>query len=705
MDIFGLEARQSDLARGIVIVKCRDALTRAEQRELWHALAAAGITEDDSDETAADDGEPPLRLLTAPWLPPLTDEIATQRAGLEAAHTAHPIEAVWFVKVETGIDGEAWQDLRATHLAEQREVAAEEAAHAQVPPAEVLYSAPDAPPTLTLWPAREAELGEGTLLDPDDLEMPTDRSSIIVSPRGSSLASTLGHTRGDLLSDPLGDDLGDELARAPTNSDDEDDDDEDDDMRDDLTDLSHPDSVIDLLMAESHWRNGAPPTERSVPFPVEGYPEILDEEDGYDWREFGIVLKLGGSALTGEDSVINAFFALWLSAYQDERIESFEPFSRADVAHDRAHRSALLWVERFMVPATAADQVHFLLWIIHRLHEIVPVAWARFDFQDESTKIRRDDDGEIELILAGNPFAERMGRYGEDEALSWAVAQSGWSRIELAAMLIEVALDYQQDNPAEAAHMERLLRRALAFDRSSDATPLLMSVLVARGRIAEASTMAAAGRPALRLYLARAVVEHSPKRFDEVLPLLDAETMEAAEDEELAELAHVMALLAPELLPVFLAATPSRLSLLTPLYNATFGPKMKREHALLMLRRVLSLPEPDKTWSEARAALVMAWNNACIYAHSTGQLELARQLADGAMPYGPENPNIYHSAACAYASQGETELALAAIRSAIAHDYDNIEKMETDEDLAPLFGNAEFAAIFAEWRHQRADLN
>ena len=44
---FGLEPRQSDLARGIVIVRCKEALDRAQQRALWHVLAAAGITEDE----------------------------------------------------------------------------------------------------------------------------------------------------------------------------------------------------------------------------------------------------------------------------------------------------------------------------------------------------------------------------------------------------------------------------------------------------------------------------------------------------------------------------------------------------------------------------------------------------------------------------------------------------------------------------------
>jgi len=40
------------------------------------------------------------------------------------------------------------------------------------------------------------------------------------------------------------------------------------------------------------------------------------------------------------------------------------------VLHDREHRSALLWVDHFDVPATPADQVHFLLWIVARLAEI-----------------------------------------------------------------------------------------------------------------------------------------------------------------------------------------------------------------------------------------------------------------------------------------------------------------------------------------------
>ena len=144
---------------------------------------------------------------------------------------------------------------------------------------------------------------------------------------------------------------------------------------DDDEDEELEDADFDVVAMESHWRNGPPPAEHTVPFPIERYPEMIDD---YDWESFGVAFKLAGTAMLGEESVVNAFFALWLSAYQDERADEFEPFQRADVVHDRRHRSALMWVERFGVPATASDQVHFLLWILARLHDVLPIAWARW---------------------------------------------------------------------------------------------------------------------------------------------------------------------------------------------------------------------------------------------------------------------------------------------------------------------------------------
>ena len=159
------------------------------------------------------------------------------------------------------------------------------------------------------------------------------------------------------------------VTAAPASPDE--DEDEDEDLREGEDDEDDDEGPEDL----SHWRNGLPPLEQAVPFPIERYPEAIVD---YDGERFGVALKLGGAELPGEESVINAFFALWLSAYQDERIEELEPFQRADVVHDRRHRSALMWVERFAVPATASEQVHFLLWIVARINDVLSVSWARF---------------------------------------------------------------------------------------------------------------------------------------------------------------------------------------------------------------------------------------------------------------------------------------------------------------------------------------
>src|SRR5678815_5688804 len=96
------------------------------------------------------------------------------------------------------------------------------------------------------------------------------------------------------------------------------------------------------------------------------------------------------------------------------------------------------------------------------------------------------------FVLAGNPFADRFQRQNEEAALTWAVSQSAWSRREIAGMLVEVALEHDPDNPTTATIAERLLRRALSFDASCDATGYLTIVLVRQRRFAEAIALAKA---------------------------------------------------------------------------------------------------------------------------------------------------------------------------------------------------------------------
>ncbi len=474
----------------------------------------------------------------------------------------------------------------------------------------------------------------------------------------------------------------------------------DEDADEDDDDLEASD--LDVIALESHWRNGAPPFENSVPFPIERYPEMIDD---YDWESFGVAFKLAGPELAGEESVVNAFFALWLSVYQDERSDDFEPFQRADVIHDRKHRSALMWVERFGVPATASDQVHFLLWILARMHEVLPLVWARFDAVDDAVRSHAEGDDDLDpFVLAGNPLADRFRRQGEEAALTWGVSQSMWSKRELAGMLVEVALEHDPDNPATAETAERLLRRALSFDSFSDAAGYLSIVLVRQKRLQEANALAATARSRdVRLLVIGETAEHAPGELAAALELLDDKTLTTTPPEELSELVASIARHAPAHLQAILDRVLDDVALVPHLYNASFS--VDRPLGLAILRRVLTLPEPPREAGEARTALVMAWNNACIHAHALGDYKLAVELADGGQPYGSENPYIYHSAACAYAAVGQIDRAIEQVRLAIEHEYEHSEKMETDGDLSPLQADARFGQLFNDWREKRADLN
>jgi tetratricopeptide (TPR) repeat protein len=632
VEIVGFEPRRSDLARGILIARSARPLDAAGQKALWDALSAAGVTEP-ADEDSDDD--PDRQWHAAPWLPPAAEQIEGHRRALEETGAKFELESVWFVKVETGIDGVAWLEIaasepRPTEDEPQPGAATEPSELVDAifdEPREVIYAAPDAPPAETA----EAEDEE----ESEDLEETEE---------------------GDVYE-------------------------------------------VDELPLESHWRNGVPPFEHTVAFPIERYPEIIEE---YDWESFGVALKLAGDGLPGEESVVNAFFALWLSVYQDERAEEFEPFQRGDVIHDRRHRSALMWVERFAVPATASDQVHFLLWLLARMNEIIPIAWARFDSVDDAVKSQAT--AEPAFVLAGNPFSDRYRRQGEEAALAWAVGQTTWSRRELAGMLVEVALEHDPDDPKTAAAAERLLRRAMSFEPRSDAAGYLAIVLIRQRRLAESVALAAtAHNRDVRLLVVGETAEHAPDALGPALELLDEDTLRETPPEELADLTASVARHAPAHLSALLARLPDDVALVPHLYNASFS--VERPQALAILRRVLSLPEPPRETGEARTAMVMAWNNACIHAHALGDYKLAVELADGGQPFAIENPYIFHSAACAYAAVGQIDRALEQVSRAIEHEYEHSEKMETDADLSPLHSDPRFPALFNEWRTRRADLN
>lgn len=624
MDIVGFEPRHSDLARGIIVARSSRPLDASTQQALWDALAEAGVTAGNDEDNADHAADPDRQLVVAPWLPPTADEVAAQKLALEAAAAKFDLEAIWFVKVETGCDGLAWQP--------PGEESSLGTSSSGTVAREILYTAPD------------ASLNEATEDEPDD----------------------------------------------PDDSDD--DEEEVDELADD---------AAEAVQLESHWRNGPPPLQITVPFPLERYPDIIDD---YDGENFGIAVKLAGQPVIGAESVVNAFFALWLSVYQDERTDDFEPFHRADVIHDRRHRAALMWVEKFSVPVTAADQVHFLLWITAQLHTVLPIEWARFDSLDDVVRAHADvEDGEP-FVLAGNPFADQFHHQGEQAALAWANAQREWSQRELAGMLVEVALEHDPDDPAAAATAERLLQRAQALEPSSDACGYLAIVLVRQRRCQEAIGLArTAIRRAIRLLVVSEIAEHMPSELAEALELVDHSILSDSSPEDVADLVATIARCAAQHLSTVLERLPDDVALIAPLYNVSFT--VERPQALAILLRVITLPDPQADAGEPRTALAMSWNNACIHAHALGNYPLAVQLASGGQRFAAENPYIFHSAACAYTAAGQIDRAIVQVAMAVEHDYDHSEKMETDKDLSALHSDPRFSAIFADWRAKRADLN
>lgn len=763
MEVFGLEARRNDLARGIVVVRCRVKLSGDLQRQLWNMLAVGGLTEavendapatlagsaaDPAESDGADNKDEPRELMAAPWMPPSTSELVAQRQALDHAAAKFDIVAAWFLKVETGIDSSAWismnddddddetaddDDAADNDDAPDDDDAADDDDTPDDGDAADDDDAPDddnaepqAAATQTRATTAKPQLGQAVSV----LPTPVKSRPVTADPSVELPIATLATERAITAAGAAG---------AASVAQDADEPEAGDSMRilfrapdapdqpptlwseasgdplalDDMTGSDDDDDDGEIEIVESRWRSGLPPLEYSVTFPLERYPEILDQ---YDPEDFGVAIKLSGHAVAGEDTVINAMFALWLSAYQDERSETFEPFRRADVVHDRTHRSALLWVERLRVPATAADQVHFLMWIIARLGDITPIMWARFDSADEAEKAKASADDNRPFVLAGNPFEDRLQRHGHEAALAWAVSQSIWTKRELAGMLIEVSLHRDPNDAVGAALAETLLRRALQWDELSNARGYLAIVLIRQRRFTEAYQVALGGTDdEVRLLTVIETAQVAPEALTDIaddapagtpmplLQLLSAATIAASTDENLTELVIETAKHAPALLTHILPMLPPHTSLVPHLYNASFG--LERTTALKILQRIIELPPPPPGNSEARAAFAMAWNNACIHAHALGDYTTAAEIAEGGLVYGDENPYMYHSAACAFAALGNADRALELLSLAIAAEYEHIEKMETDPDLAPLFKDPRFSALFKDWRDHRADLN
>lgn len=660
MILRGFEHRATDLARGVLVIRAKRDLEGAEQHVILHALAEANMTA----LPEGDNPQPtPRRLLAFPWAPPDRGEVDEQRALLDRLDETFGFEEIVCFKVETAVDGATWSEpsrddakpLPEDLHANDPNVSDDDD---DEPAGEILFSSADA--SATIQAQRERAV---TRIEDDELDTAHD-------------VDESGLAEEDDLDDPEDADL--TMAASP-----------------------EPKAIMrgrEWGENISFWRNGPPPIERDVAFPVENNPSLLDDEA---WEEFGLAVKLAGEECRGEESVVNAFFALWLSVFQDERAADFQVFENAHVVHDRTHRSAMLWVDRFQIPVDVGELSGFLLWIVARLNEVIPLVWVRFDPTPagERYPIEPDDS----FVLAGNPLAERYTRSGEEVALNWAESQTLWSKRELGAMLVELALERDPDDPDGADEAERLLEKARQWDPHSDAISFLLSVWVRQGKLAHAKAICdESGDARLLAQLLAEVAEHAS---DELVPTLAAAGRDALSrltDDAIGELTQTIAEHAKPALAPWLAALPYRSALIPHLYNASFH--VSRELALDILERTIAMPEPigDDT---ARTAYLRAWNNACIHAHAQGEIAKAVRLAERGEVHGTENPHIFHAAACAYSAAGQTERALGAVRAAISAGYEHLERLEVDGDLGDLLHDARFLELFEEWRGGRADLN
>src|SRR5204863_7385943 len=95
------------LARGIVILRSRRALGPDDQAALIGVLADVGMTEAPDEDRST----PARTLIAAPWAPPRRDELPACVAAVESLAERFDVDAAWFYKVETAIDGVAWAEL------------------------------------------------------------------------------------------------------------------------------------------------------------------------------------------------------------------------------------------------------------------------------------------------------------------------------------------------------------------------------------------------------------------------------------------------------------------------------------------------------------------------------------------------------------------------------------------------------------------
>ncbi|MEW1547961.1 tetratricopeptide repeat protein [Streptomyces tsukubensis] len=440
------------------------------------------------------------------------------------------------------------------------------------------------------------------------------------------------------------------------------------------------------------WR----PVEGDIPFPVEGYPEVIK---ALDWYDFGIAVKLGGTRLAGEEQVLRAFKRLWIA--------SFGGFRHEGLSYDPVHRSAGFWVDRWWFPGSSAAPVHHVLWIVRSLHAILPVAHVRFQGADMVQKYGAflGDTGRS-FILAGNPLHEIFRAEGEASARVWTEIRTFWTAEEVAAMLIEIVEQHDPGIADEAETAIRLAEWAIAIDPEQDsARAHALFALVQQGRFDEAlERVRGWERPRPAVYLVRIAEEHMPEQAAAALVAVPMSGLSAwAKGPTVAFLIRAVVKYAPDRLPSALAAMTETENGIPEL--AQYAGELASYHrdfaqALTIYDAVVAAPADGAAPMIYQDALwaVQADNN-----DLPVQPERARRYLRAALPHGPENPAIFYNAACVWIELDEREKTFECLRLAREHGYSRPYQMRDDRSFRAIAADPRFQQIFHDLDEDGAD--
>ncbi len=94
-------------------------------------------------------------------------------------------------------------------------------------------------------------------------------------------------------------------------------------------------------------------------------------------------------------------------------------------------------------------------------------------------------------------------------------------------------------------------------------------------------------------------------------------------------------------------------------------------------------------WSPAAA-----YNNLLNHYFAADRIDDAMALMPMALETAKDNPYTYHSAACCLVKAGRLDEAMDAVRHAAEAEYEHLDKLEVDDDLAPLMEREEWKRLF-----------